>query len=503
MFAQTLNHGMICKDGRSIARARSVIASLIASLLAACVSAPPSSDTVVLSVIGTNDVHGEFAAQHGGLVALSGYVAALRAQRAQDGAVLLLDGGDMWQGTLESNLNEGAAVVQAYTALAYDAATIGNHEFDFGPVGASAIPEAEGDNPRGVLQTRSAEAGFPLLAANIIDDATGAPVAWTNVQPAVLIERAGIKIGIVGVTTAETLETTIAANTVGLSIAPLAPTIERHAKDLRARGARLVFVVSHAGGHCREAGDPQDLSSCDLDAEIFAVARELPAGLVDHIVAGHHHRPMAHEVNGIAITSNPSSARSFGRVDFEFDRAQGAVLRRTIHPPTTVCLFTHTDSHTCASADEPGAKPVSYAGRVVRPLPAVVAIADGANARAQVVKAEPLGVVLETAVTLEGGPFSALGRLMTDATREATGADVAVHNVVGGLRADLPAGPLTFGDVYRMFPFDNRLSLLQVTVADLTTLLAYQVHHTSLRVTSRRISPASHCTCISTPDTPT
>ncbi|MDH3533937.1 MAG: bifunctional metallophosphatase/5'-nucleotidase, partial [Gammaproteobacteria bacterium] len=63
---------------------------------------------MVISVVGTNDVHGELlpAEGKGGLATLSGYVAALRDVRAADGGVLLVDAGDMWQGTLESNLNE-------------------------------------------------------------------------------------------------------------------------------------------------------------------------------------------------------------------------------------------------------------------------------------------------------------------------------------------------------------------------------------------------------------
>ena len=94
---------------------------------------------------------------------------------------MLVDAGDMFQGTLESNMTEGAAVVRAYNALGYDAVAVGNHEFDFGPVGPAPSPRAPGDDPRGALKARAAEAHFPFLAANLVDDATGAPPAWPNV----------------------------------------------------------------------------------------------------------------------------------------------------------------------------------------------------------------------------------------------------------------------------------------------------------------------------------
>src|SRR5262245_4337927 len=103
----------------------------------------PVSDAIVISVVSTNDVHGRISQ----LPLFGGYVDNLRALRAKDGgAVLLLDGGDIFQGTIESNSTEGAAMVRAYDALAYDAVTLGNHEFDFGPVGPHAVPLAEGED---------------------------------------------------------------------------------------------------------------------------------------------------------------------------------------------------------------------------------------------------------------------------------------------------------------------------------------------------------------------
>ena len=107
----------------------------------------------------------------GGLALLDGYIGNLRAARARDGgAVLLLDAGDLFQGTLESNLNEGAIVISAYNAMRYDAAAIGNHEFDFGPVGPATFAESPQDDPLGAIKARATQARFPFLAANIIDN---------------------------------------------------------------------------------------------------------------------------------------------------------------------------------------------------------------------------------------------------------------------------------------------------------------------------------------------
>ena len=287
-------------------------------------------------MLGTNDLHGHLES----LPVFGGFVANLRRVRAQDGgAVILVDAGDMFQGTLESNLNEGGAVVRAYAALGYIAVALGNHEFDYGPVGPAASvatgqehrPDPAHD-PRGALRARAAEAPFPFLDANLVEPATGRPPAWTNVVPGVVREVDGVKLGIVGVTTSGTARTTLAANFSGLTVTPLAPAIAATAADLRRQGATVVIALAHAGGDCHRFDDPTDLRTCDEHDEIFEVARALPAGAVDLIVAGHTHKGVAHRVNGIPIVEAFSNGRAFDRVDLTIDRASGR-RRRHCHLP--------------------------------------------------------------------------------------------------------------------------------------------------------------------------
>ena len=309
-----------------------------ALLIAGCAQVATDSDLVVITVIGTNDVHGELVPRQekGGITTFSGYVANVREARASDGGLVLVDGGDMWQGTLESNLNEGEALVQAYNAMGYTAAAIGNHDFDFGPTGPKSVPEDEGDDPQGALRARAASADFPLLAANLIDTATGEIVSWENIEGSTLLSLAGVQIGIIGLLTEDTVATTIAPNIRGLEIAPLAAAVEKQATALRSAGASLVIVTAHAGGRCAEFDDPFDTSSCFMRGEIMRVAEALPEGLVDHIVGGHIDGAIAHDVNGIAITSAYKSTRAFGRVDFVIDRATGSVVERRIFPPQPI-----------------------------------------------------------------------------------------------------------------------------------------------------------------------
>jgi len=457
-------------------------------MLASCAVQPRSvPDEFTISILGTNDVHGELLEKpdRGGLVTISAYVDALRAARAEDnGAVLVIDAGDMWQGTLESNLVEGAAVVEAYNAIGFAAATIGNHEFDFGPIGSKAIPEDNTDDPRGALKRRATEADFPLLAANLIDDETGQPVDWDNVHPSTTVDVGGAKVGIIGVISENALRATISANTTNLRIAPLAETITIEAEKLRGQGASIIVVTAHAGSRCTNFDNPTDTSSCNMGGEIMRVAKALPSGLVDHIIAGHVHQGIAHVVNGISITSSYSNTRAFSRVDLKVDRRSGTIVSRDVHPPHRACLSVVSSTGACASTGDDSAATgnATYEGRELAPSPEVLNIAARAATFAEEIKGEKLGVFLEATFEHQPGTESALANLMTDALLESTDADIVIHNVNGGIRDSLPEGELTFGEVYEMFPFDNRIVMLDLTGKQLRKIMARQVYRHGRRV---------------------
>ena len=151
---------------------------------------------VTLSIVGTTDLHGRALPGNGrgGLALLGGYLGNLRRVRAADGgAVLLLDAGDTFQGGIESNLSEGALVVDAYNALGYDALAIGNHEFEYGARDDSGSGTGESDM-RGALKAAAVRARFPLLAANVIDESTGRPVTWPNVRPSTVVDTVGLRV---------------------------------------------------------------------------------------------------------------------------------------------------------------------------------------------------------------------------------------------------------------------------------------------------------------------
>lgn len=403
----------------------------------------------VVSIVGTNDLHGRVHA----LSLLAGYVSRLRTVREKDGGVVLVDAGDMFQGTLESNLSEGLPVVAAYAAMGYDAVTIGNHEFDFGPKGPAPTPEKPEDDPRGALKAAAAAAPFPFLTANVHDKKTKRSLDYPNVVPSTVVNVKGTKVGLIGVTTEETLTTTISANVKDLSIAPLAESIAAEAARLRQAGASAVVVLAHAGGKCKAFNRDPKADQCEDRSEIFRVARALPPKSVDVIVAGHTHAGVAHEIEGIAIIEQHAYGRAFGRVDLVIQ--DGAVTEKTIFAPRDLCPSDEkADLATCSPGDYEGG-PVLRDEKVAA---AVQPAIDGAKEK----RAERVGPDLPDGLGRDYDDESALGNLFADLVREAQpGVDVGLMNG-GGLRADLPKGPLSYGSLFEAFPFDNRLATAQL-----------------------------------------
>ncbi len=423
----------------------------------------PRAGSFTLTILGTNDLHGAIDR----LPILAGYVANVRAAREADGGqLLLIDAGDMFQGTLGSNLGEGAAVVAAYNAIGYDAVAIGNHEFDFGPVGPAVTASGPADDPRGALRARAAEANFPVLAANVLDAQTGKRPAWENVLGSVMLEKGAVVVGVIGVTTEATPFTTMPANFLGLAMAKPALAIAAEATELRKRGAQIVVVAAHVGSKCADLHDPADLSSCDREEELFRMTDALPPGLVDVIVAGHTHAAMAHRLGETAVIESYSSGRAFGRVDLRINPA-GVVTGKTISPPQELCPEAAGEpvaAHACVVG--------SYEGRPVTPSGEVAALIKPTLDNAAAVERRPLGVTLTTAVPKAYDRESPEGNLFADLMRTALPkTDVALTNG-GGLRADLPAGPLTYGALYEAMPFDNRFARVTLTGAHLRRLVS-------------------------------
>jgi 5'-nucleotidase len=437
---------------------------------------------VHIVVVGTTDVHGYFngrefpakngipAIRYGGLPLFKSYVDALRA--ANDNRVVLVDSGDLFQGTLESNLFEGEPVTRAYNEIGYAAAAVGNHEFDYGPVGPASVPVNPGDDPLGALKQNAQLARWPFLSANMVDAKTGQTPSWA--KRSTIVDVAGVKLGIIGLSTPNTPAVTTLANVATLRFLDPVPRTVAEAKKLRAAGADAVIVIAHMGGKCKETGDVNDVSRCEQQQEAMEFLEKLPKATIDAYFGGHTHDNIRNIVNGVPAFEAMSYSRLFATLDLWVDHGAHRVVRTEMRPHTMLCTVVFTGTATCDPMDAPKGEttlvPRIFEGKRMEPDAPVAALLQPYVAKVEAKRAEPTGITT-------GGPFtrsftgeSTIGDLLADALRDATHADIAVMNS-GGIRANLGAGDLTYGDIYEVSPFDNYPSVVTLTGAQVIQML--------------------------------
>jgi len=279
-----------------------------------------SEDVRKLTILHTNDTHSRLEPFPmdggknqglGGVAARADLIHRIRGEANQTGMagkseddILLLDAGDIFQGTPYFNIYKGEPEIKAMTALGYDAATMGNHDFDAGM-----------EN----FATQLRHAKFPILVCNY--DFTATPLEFKT-QPYQIFKKGKMKIGVTGV----------GINPEGLIPGELAGNMKylnpvqqlnQTANYLRRRkGCNMVICLSHLGFSYKDA--PHKI--CDL-----ILARETEN--VDLIIGGHTHTfldaPIVEKnrVGGDVIINQVGWAGILlGRLDFDFTRSGGKNL---------------------------------------------------------------------------------------------------------------------------------------------------------------------------------
>jgi 5'-nucleotidase len=227
------------------------------------------------------------------------------------------------------------------------------------------------------------------------------------------------------------------------------------------------------GGRCTDMSEPHSLASCETQHEAMGYLQGLPAGTIDAFFAGHTHANMRHYVNGIPALQALAMSREFSTLDLWIDPKNNRVTKTEMRPHTMICSFVYEGTDRCDPRNAPkGAKlvPRVYANEIVRPDARVASVLDPYLRRVAAKRDQKLGVSAAATFTRAYSAESPLGDLLADALRKSAGTDVALMNS-GGIRADLPEGPLTYGDVFAVSPFDNYPTLVILTGAQLIDLL--------------------------------
>ena len=378
------------------------------SVAGSMVPGPAGTGLSSIRILFTNDIHGAVLPSEdknnpsilkGGLSNLSSVIKEKQAEAPS----ITLDGGDWFQGTYIGGMDKGETVMKVLNEMNYDATVVGNHDFDYGL-----------DNLHHLVDT----ANFPVLGGNIIENSTGK--VMSGVKPYIMKEVNGVKVGVIGVAEDKTATDTNAENTVGLHFENSTNTINKYKKELEKQGAQMIVVLSHNGP--------------EVDARM---AQQLEG--VDVIVSAHSHQVInpPRVIGDTLLVQSGSKGMNLGQLDLVYD-------------PKTDKVVSYTSASNSIT-NQNSSKDPAVEGVLAPVMPEVN---------------KKMGeVVGETTVTLTRRgrfPETIMGDIVTDSMRHATGADVAFTNS-GGIRDEIRPGKITYGDVFKVIPFDNGIVTMDLT----------------------------------------
>ena len=397
-------------------------------------------------VLATTDFHGAILPGRdrrnnrpvGGSAVLATWIAALREENPE--GTVLVDGGDMFQGTMISNLAFGRPVVEQMNALGYTAAAIGNHEFDW---------------TADTLERRVSEMRFAALGANMLQARDGKRPRWVRADTVVI--RKGVRVGILGLCYPETPTVTLARNVAHLRFADDSATAAALVPGLRrGRGADVVIGVGHIPGSADSAGR--------ATGDLGRLARGV-AG-VDAWFGGHSHNRVDGRAKRLPLIPMPGG-RGMRMPNHKPLEAIPAMIAGSHGEVVTVCDL-RVDPVANRVVDRRARLVTTYGDRVT-PDSAMQARVERWNEGVAAIGAEPVGRNASRLTRTRGGE-STVGNLVTDAMRAAVGADIAFQNS-GGLRADLAEGVVTRASVYEVMPFDNTIVTMELTGAEVMRVI--------------------------------
>lgn len=391
-----------------------IVRPLITALLATTLlAAAAHAEKVNLTFLLTSDIY-NFDANKDGRGGFSRLNAVVKAERAKSPNVIYVHAGDMISPSLFSGIDKGANTVALLDMAAPDIFVPGNHEFDFGP---------------DIFRQRVKDIKSVLLAANLRGSDGKNPDGFADTK---VIEMAGLKIGIVGITADDTPEVSSPGD--GYKFLPSVEIAEAAAKTLRSQGADLVVGVVQTN---RE----QDWKM--IDSHLF-----------DLLLSGDDHTLDIHYDGKTALAESMTEALYVTAVDVSVNVETKDNKRSLTWWPNFRVIDTAAvtpDPQTQAEVDK-------YSAQLSKELDVVIGTTS--------VPLDSRRAAVRTSET-------AIGNLFADAARASVGADLAIENG-GGIRANrqYEAGAkLTRKDVFAELPFGNKTVKIEVSGADVKAAL--------------------------------
>jgi 5'-nucleotidase len=287
------------------------------------------SEAVKVTVFHTTDMHGHvfpFRDSKTGkkIGSYGSIITILNEYRKNDRPFLMLDAGDIFQGTLDDRKTRGDIIARVIgdPMVGYDARCFGNHEFDYGYQ---------------ILRDRASHSRFPWLAANVSTEMKG---VLDFKKDYVIIEKAGIKFGIFGLTTTDTPKNIFPGLVDGIRFDDELNYVKPMAKKLRKLGADFVILLGHLGFYVEEAKKGETnyvpLRPKLLDAVLKQDDND-PEAHIDLVIDGHSHEVFFKEFeedkttkkDNLYISQSGKYARYLGALELDIDESQMMIRKAT------------------------------------------------------------------------------------------------------------------------------------------------------------------------------
>lgn len=359
---------------------------------------PP--EIVSLDIYSTNALHGRLENDDGAGAALLGsYIHHFRTQNPD---MIMLDAGNALQGTAVSTFFDGKPVIEFFNLAGYDALNCGNHEFDWKPSDLVKIMK---------------DANFPFLGANIITrDAK--PVDFTT--PYVILNRGGVSVGIIGLIDPSHYNSIASSSLEGLAFMDAALTANHLIPILRGKGVEVIVLLAMVPGWTDENGK--------AEGNLIDLAYAVPDA--DAII-GSLHNEVVTTIEGTPVVLAWRYGEKLGHINVHYDKANKRVVSSQVE------LITVKGDPLHLGEDAP----------IARMLKKYTDALKESNTK-------QIGIVEKALV--RGPGETAIGNWIADAMNESAKSQIAFTNP-GGIRADLPAGPITGDGIYKVCPFPNTI----------------------------------------------
>ena len=397
----------------------------LASLAACLISLQLPQERMELTILHTNDIHGHvhgWSGWEGDLLGktLGGFdrlASVVESVRKETTNVLLLDAGDAIGDTQIAVSTRGAAIIDLMNHVGYDAMVIGNHEPDYG---------------MSTLRHRMRQARFPVLAANIVDSASGRLFT----KPYAIREVGGQKIGILGLAYPNTPKTTSRKNVAGFEFLQAKEAASKYVPEMRSAGAAIVIVLSHLG----------------LSAD-RSLAEEVDG--INVIVGGHSHNRMSQPLRAgtTLVVQAGAHLSDVGRLNLTISKGQITSFRASLitldHSsiPANPRLARHMRRYT------EGRRPIAAAG-------------------APLIRAQTLA----GSEPRERDEESPVDSLFADLVRDRTGADIAFLPGVG-YGVAIPEGPIRVAGLRNLIPHESGIVTMRLTGRQVVEIIEQSVEN--------------------------